>query len=108
MKVEKALAKIEKAVAKNKSKAIIKLTQKADNEVVVKALEALGKINDEDSRNFITSYMDNENESLRIAACKAAIEIGSEYMKTKVRYQISVEQNLEIKRALLDALNNAN
>ena len=100
--------KVEKAVAKNKSKAIIKLTQKADNEVVVKALEALGKINDEDSRNFITSYMDNENESLRIAACKAAIEIGSEYMKTKVRYQISVEQNLEIKRALLDALNNAN
>ena len=108
MKVEKALVKIEKAAAKGKSKAILKLTQKADNEVIVKALEALGKINDEDSRNFITSYMDNENESLRVAACKAAIEIGSEYMKTKVRYQISVEQNLEIKRALLDALNNAN
>lgn len=108
MKTEKALAKIEKAAAKQKSKAILKLTQKADNEVVVKALEALGKINDEDSRNFITSFMDNENESLRVAACKAAIEIGSEYMKTKVRYQISVEQNLDIKRELLDALNNAN
>ena len=73
MKNEKALVKIEKAASKKKSKDIIALMNKADGEVLVKALNVLGEIGDEDSCNQITHYLDHENDAVRVAACKAGI-----------------------------------
>ena len=108
MNSEKALAKIEKAASKKKSKDIIGLMAKADNAVLAKALDSLGKIGDEDSCNQITHYLDHENEAVRVAACKAGIAINTEYMKTRVRYQLSVEQNPQIKREIQDAFNKVN
>jgi len=103
MNSEKAMTKIEKAVSKKKSRDIIELMAKADNIVLIKALDALGQIRDEDSCNQITHFLDYENDAVRVAACKAAIAINSEYMNTRVRYQLSVEQNAQVKREIQDA-----
>lgn len=108
MKNEKALVKIEKAASKRKSKDIISLMNKADGEVLVKALDALGQIGDEDSCNQITHYLDHSEDAVRVAACKAGIRINSEYMKTRVRYQLSVEQNETVKKEIQKAFNEAN
>ena len=108
MKNEKALVKIEKAASKKKSKDIIALMNKADGEVLVKALNVLGEIGDEDSCNQITHYLDHENDAVRVAACKAGIRINTEYMKTRVRYQLSVEQNPQVKKEIQDAFNKVN
>ena len=65
MSNEKAIAKIEKAATKGKSSVIIKLLVKGDKEIVLKSLEALGKIGDEDSRNHITHFLDHEDKEIR-------------------------------------------
>lgn len=108
MNNEKALAKIEKAASKKKSGIIIGLMKKADSEVLIKALEALGKIGDEASCNQITHYLDNSVDEVRVAACKAGICINTEYMKTRVRYQLSTEQNASVKKEIQSAFNAAN
>ena len=108
MRNERAFAKIEKAVTKKKSKDIIGIMRKADNAVLVKALEGLGQVADEDSCNQITHYLDDQADVVRIAACKAALSINTEYMKTRVVYQLSVEQNPAVKKEIQEAFNKAN
>ena len=105
MNSEKTLAKIEKATTKKKSKDIIGLMAKADNTVLVKALEALSKIGDEDSCNQITHYLDHADDAVRVAACKAGIAINTEYMKTRVRHQLAMEKDEAIKAQIQEAFN---
>lgn len=107
MSNEKAIAKIEKAAAKKKTAAIIKLMGKAEKETLLKALEALGAIGDEDSRNHITHYLDHEDGAIRLAACKAALTINTEYMKTRVRHQLAMEKDEAIKAQIQEAFNQA-
>ncbi len=107
MSNEKAIAKIEKATAKKKSSAIIKLMGKAEKDTLLKALEALGTIGDEDSRNMITHYLDNEDGDIRVTACKAALVINTEYMKTRVRHQLAMEKDEAVKAQIQEAFNKA-
>ncbi|HJC57829.1 MAG TPA: HEAT repeat domain-containing protein [Candidatus Eisenbergiella intestinipullorum] len=100
-------AKIEKYAEKKKSGPIIKLMEKADSEVLIEALKALGGIGDEDSANKITHYLDHSDAKVRVAACQAALVIDTEYMKTRVRHQLAVEQDAEAKKAIQEALNQA-
>lgn len=97
--------KIEKLAAKRKSDAIIKIMQKADADVVVTALGALATVGDEAACNEITHYIDAEERKVRIAACKAALTIKTEYMNTRVRHQIAEEKDPEVKAAIQAALN---
>ena len=108
MSNEKVFAKMEKFAAKKKSNKVIDLMKKADNETLIKALESLAQIADEDSCNMITHFLDNPADEIRVAACKAALAINTEYMKTRVRYQLQTEQNAEVKREIQDAFNKAN
>lgn len=105
MNDQKEIDKLSKLVEKRKSGTIIKMMGKADAAVLVQALDALGKIGDEDSCNMITHYMEHEDNDVRTAACKAAMVIGTEYMRTRVRRQMSVEKDEGVKKALQDALN---
>lgn len=107
MNNEKAIAKIEKAAAKKKSAAIIKIMAKAEKETLLKALEALGSIGDEDSRNYITHYLDHEDGDIRLTACQAALVINTEYMKTRVRHQLGMEKDEAIKVQIQKAFNQA-
>ncbi len=107
MSNEKIIAKIEKAAAKKKSAAIIKLMPKADKESLTKMLEALGSIGDEDSRNHITHFLDHEDEDIRLAACKAALTINTEYMRTRVRHQLAMEKVADVKAKIQQAFNEA-
>ena len=50
-------------------------------------------------------FLDDENKEVRLAACKAAISIGTEYMKTRVRHQLSMEKDPEVKKQIQDAFN---
>ena len=100
-------AKIEKYAEKKKSGPIIKIMDKADTEVLIEALKALGGIADEDSANKITHYQDHPDAKVRVAACKAALVIDTEYMKTRVRHQLAVEQDADAKKQIQEALNQA-
>ena len=101
----KALEKIKKLEGKKKSDGIIKLMHKADTETIVAALEALGNIADEDSNNTIAHYFNNEDKALRIASCEQGIKLGTEYMHTRVRHQLAIEQDADVKKAIQDAFN---
>lgn len=105
MSNQKEAAKIEKFVEKRKSGPIIKLMGKADSEVLVAALEGLGKIADEDSFNQITRYLEHEDAKVRVAACKAALVVNTEYMKTRVRHQLMAESDADAKKQIQDAMN---
>ena len=107
MSDQKELAKIQKFAEKKKTAGIIKMMGKADSDVLEAALEALGIIGDEDSFNQITHYLEHEDAKVRVAACKAALVIDTEYMKTRVRHQLMVEADPEAKKQIQDALNNS-
>ncbi|HJA92048.1 MAG TPA: HEAT repeat domain-containing protein [Candidatus Eisenbergiella merdipullorum] len=107
MKDQREEAKIAKYAEKKKSGPIIKLMDKADTEVLVDALTALGGIGDEDSSNKITHYLDHPDVKVRIAACRAALVIDTDYMKTRVRHQLAMEQDPEAKKEIQEALNAA-
>jgi len=107
MNTEKTFSKIEKAAAKKNSKNIISLMKKADPEVLVKALEALGQIGDEDSCNTITHYLENPADQVRIAACKAGLCANSEYLRTRIRHQFANEQVESVRKEIQNALNEA-
>ena len=97
--------KIEKLASKRKSDAIIKLMGKADTEVLLEALPALAGIADEASCNCITKYLDHADGSVRLAACKAALIIDTDYMQTHVRHALAIEKDAELKKSMQEALN---
>ena len=103
MNDQKEEAKIAKYAEKKKSGPIIRIMEKAD--VLVDALKALGTIGDEDSANRITHYLDHPDAKVRVAACRAALVIDTEYMRTRVRHQLAVEQDAEAKKEIQEALN---
>lgn len=108
MKDQATEAKIKKYEEKKKSKPILKImdAKHADSEVICAALDALKNIADEDAVNHITHYLDHEDAAVRLAACKAGIAIGTEYMNTRVRHQLSIEKDPETKKAIQEAFNN--
>lgn len=107
MSDQSTIEKIQKLESKKKSGGIIKLMEgkHVDSEVICRALEALSNIGDEDSVNEITHYLDHEDPKVRLAACKAGIGIDTEYMKTRVRYQLQAEQDADTKQAIQEAFN---
>ncbi len=107
MSDQNEIEKIKKLEAKRKSGGIIKLmdSRHADTEVICAALEALSNIGDEDSLNRITHYMEHETPAVRLAACRAGLKVGTEYMNTRVRYQLSAEPDAEVKKAIQEAFN---
>lgn len=107
MSDQSTIEKIKKLEAKKKSAAIIKLmdAKHADSDVICAGLDALSTIGDEDSVNHITHFLDHENAAVRLKACKAGIAIGTEYMKTRVRYQLGSETDPATKQAIQEAFN---
>lgn len=107
MSDQSTIEKIKKLEAKKKSGNIIKLmdSKHADTDIICTALDSLAKIGDEDAVNHITHYLDHEDPKVRLAACRAGIGIGTEYMKTRVRYQLSAEQDPSTKAAIQEAFN---
>lgn len=106
MSDQSVLEKIQKLDEKKNSKKIIKLMEgkHADEAVICAALNALADIGDEDAVNHITHFISSENANIRVAACKAGVKIGSEYMSTQVRYQMSKETDPQIKAEIQKAL----
>lgn len=109
MSEQATLDKIQKFAAKRKSANIIKLmgSKHADTEVLCAGLSALADIADEDSTNELTHYLDHKDPKIRTAACEAALKIGTDYIKTRVRYQLTQEQDPVVKKAVQEAFNKA-
>ena len=56
---------------------------------------------------LITHYLEHEDAKVRVAACKAALVIDTEYMKTRVRHQLMVETDPEAKKQMQEAMNSS-
>ncbi len=98
-------AKIKKLAAKKKSDGIIKIMSKADTEVTVCCLEALAQINDESASNTIARSLGHPDSTIRIAACKAAIALNTDYMKTHIQYMLSKETDEAVKKQMQELVN---
>lgn len=107
MNDQSTIEKIRKFGSKRKSSKIISLMESkhADQAIICAGLEELAQIRDEDSVNTITHYLDHENPVIRLIACTKGIEVGTEYMKSRVQYQLSVEQDAEVKKKIQQAFN---
>lgn len=70
----------------------------SDTEIICAALEALGDIADEDSLNEITHYLEHEDPAVRTKACCVAAKLNTDYLNTRVRYQMSQEKDPEVKK----------
>ncbi len=105
---QKVLDKITKFVGKGKSGKIISLLngKKADADLKTAALEALAKIKDEDAVNAITHCLDAEDVNVKLAACKAAVSIGSDYLVTQVRNIMQGEKSADIKAKIMEIIQN--
>lgn len=103
------IEKIHKLDTKHKTASIIKLMEgkHSDAEVICAALEALGDIADEDSLNEITHYLEHEDPAIRTKACCVAAKLNTDYLNTRVRYQMSQEKDPEVKKAIQEALDHA-
>ena len=101
-------AKIQKLAAKKKSDAIIKMMDKGDADIIACCLNALGQIGDEDCFNTIARYMEDKDTAIKLAACKAALVINTDYMKTHVRHAISKETDAAVKQQMQDIVNASN
>ncbi|NLG02434.1 MAG: hypothetical protein GX567_01140 [Clostridia bacterium] len=100
-------SKIRKLAVKRKSDAILKIMKKADTEVFVCCLDALADISDEAASNEITRNLGNENSTIKIAACKAALKVNTDYMITHIRYLLSKESDPDIKKQVQELLNDS-
>lgn len=103
MSDEKEESKILKLAAKKKTKAIIKMLEKADSDVIKDALNVMAGIGDEDSINCITSYLDSSDNGVKVAAAKAAMAINSEYLRTQVLNICNKESDPAVKKELFAA-----
>ena len=103
------IEKIHKLDEKHKTASIIKMMEgkHSDTEIICAALEALGDIADEDSLNEITHYLEHEDPAVRTKACCVAAKLNTDYLNTRVRYQMSQEKDPEVKKAIQEALDHA-
>ena len=103
------IEKIHKLDTKHKTASIIKLMEgkHSDAEVISAPLEPLGDIADEDSLNEITHYLEHEDPAIRTKACCVAAKLNTDYLNTRVRYQMSQEKDPEVKKAIQEALDHA-
>lgn len=98
-------AKIQKLAAKRKSDAIIKILKNADAEVATCCLNALAEINDEAASNAIAHCLEDSDNTIKLAACKAALAINTDYMKTHVRHVLTKETDEAVKTEIQHIIN---
>ena len=80
--------KLEKLAEKGKGDKVVELLRKksTDKDTLLKGLEICGKLGGEDPVNFITE----------IAAGKAALATGTDYMKTSVQQMLGSEKDQKV------------
>lgn len=105
MNTDKNEAKIAKLASKKKTGSIIKMMSKANPETIVCCLKALAQIGDEDSCNTIIRFVEEPDETVKLAACEAAMTLHNDYMKTHVRHAYATETNEALKANILTILN---
>ena len=72
-----------------------------------KSTNLIRSIADEDSLNEITHYLEHEDPAIRTKACCVAAKLNTDYLNTRVRYQMSQEKDPEVKKAIQEALDHA-
>ena len=75
--------------------------------MIEKLSGTLCSIGDEDACNQITHYLEHEDKAVRLAACRGALKVNTDYMNTRVRYQLSRESDPEMKKKIQEAFNQA-
>lgn len=90
--------KLQKFADKGKGDKVVELLRKkgVDKDTLIKGLELCGKIGGEDPVNFITEKLQDSDPDVRIAAGKAALATGTDYMKTSVQQMLNNEKDQKV------------
>ncbi|MGN1024706.1 MAG: HEAT repeat domain-containing protein [Lachnospiraceae bacterium] len=90
--------KLEKLAEKGKGDKVVELLRKknTDKDTLLKGLEICGKLGGEDPINFITEKLQDSDPDVRIAAGKAALATGTDYMKTSVQQMLGSEKDQKV------------
>lgn len=102
--MSKKFEKFEKLAAKGKGAAIARFIKSKDTEVVMDAINALGKCGGEDAINALTGLANGAAKPLRIAAIKALGGCGGAYNSTLLADDLKKEKDPEVLEAIKTAL----
>ena len=97
-------SKIEKAVAKKNAAAAIKLLGDKDTAIVLKAIEALGKIPGDESYNELIALLRSPNSQVRAAAVTALGVFGDPKGRAHVAHMEKTEKDVAVLKAIGNTL----
>ncbi len=98
------IAKIEKLAQKKKSDKLIKFLNSKDKEERIAAINALGKVNDEDSYNKLIALLSSQDTDERIAAAISLGQTSKDSAITHMNYHISKQTDAKVKEAMTAAI----
>lgn len=99
-----ANSKIEQAVAKKKFSPLQKMAEGRDATLRLEAIEAMGKVDCEDSFNFLTGYLRSPDASVRGAAAAGLGHLKMPKARAFLEHQLAVETDEGAKKRLHEAL----
>ena len=98
------LQKVEKLVAKKNSTKLMGYLNSKDEAVRLAAIVGLGKTNDENAFNSLTSLLSSDNAGERAAAAEALGEMGMERASTFISHVQQTETDEKAKEAMGKAI----
>ena len=96
--------KIEKAVSKKKVPVLIKLADGKDKALALEAIEAMGRVETEETFNYLTGMLRHDDSQVRIAAARGLGLLKSSKSRAFVEHRMAAETDPEAKRAMIEAL----
>lgn len=98
------MKQVESAVAHKKEEKLIALAQGKDSEVVLAAVQGLGKVGGENAVNFLVTQLRSINPKTRAAAALSLGEIGDPHAKAHISGVLKFEKDAETVKAMHEAL----
>lgn len=92
--------KIQKAIEKKKTDALIKFLGDKDKSIVLAAIQGLGTIKEDDSFNAVIPYLSSDDAQLRQAAAEALGEMGNAHAKAFLLHAASIEKDAKARAAM--------
>lgn len=99
-----ANSKIEKAVAKQKFAPLQKMAEGRDATLRVEAIESMGKVDVEESFNYLTGVLRSPDPAVRGAAATGLSYLKSSKSRAFLEHQLAAETDAGAKQKMHDAL----